>query len=86
MIILFYLKNLVKKLSKALDNDNIILLEEFGKKITNKGNEFKTEIKNKNLSFIFVKNLSTLHPLFSFCSPSVLCPLYFNLGIFLMKL
>ena len=74
--------DLKQYLSKALDNDNIILLEEFGKKITNKGNEFKTESKNKNLSHIFVKNLSTLHPLFSLCSPSVLCPLYFNIGIF----
>ena len=81
--------DLKQYLSKALDNDNIILLEEFGKKITNteKGNEFKTEetipeTKNKNLSHIFVKNLFTLHPLFSLCSPSVLCPLYFNIGIF----
>ena len=65
MIILFYLKNLVKKFTN-----------------TDKGNEFKTESKNKNVSFIFVKNLSTLHPLFSLCSPSVLCPLYFNIGIF----
>ena len=43
--IFLYTTDLKQYLSKALDNDNIIVLEEFGKKITNtdKGNEFKTE-------------------------------------------
>ena len=77
-------------LSKALNNDDIAILEDIGKKISTtergtsdtKMEEIYIDFNRKKFTNYFLKNFGILHPLFTICSPSVLCPLYYSLTIF----
>ena len=88
-IIFLCTTNQKEYLSKALNNDDIAILEDIGKKIstTERGSDTKLEevyldLNKKKFINYFIKNFGILHPLFTICSPSVLCPLYYSLTIF----